>query len=263
MGEIAELLLWNAGLSALCFVALWLFALSIRDVSFVDSWWALGMVVLAWSSFLFGGPLTDRKVVLVAFCTCWGARLGVYLLWRWRKQGPDHRYQSMARRAESERGIGFARWAAGTVFALQAVLQFIVALPVQIGGFGDRPLGVLAAVGIVLATLGIVFESVGDAQLAAFKAKPENKGRVLDTGLWRYTRHPNYFGDACVWWGLWLIAAEGGLLGMATIIGPILLTALLTRWSGVPTTEGPMRRRKPDYEDYVRRTPAFVPWFPR
>lgn len=169
----------------------------------------------------------------------------------------------MARRAESERGVGFARWAAGTVFALQAVLQFIVALPVQIGGFGDRPLGAVTAVGILLATLGIVFESVGDAQLAAFKAKPENKGRVLDIGLWRYTRHPNYFGDACVWWGLWLIAAESGVLGIATIIGPILLTVLLTRWSGVPTTEGPMRRRKPDYEDYIRRTPAFVPWFPR
>jgi steroid 5-alpha reductase family enzyme len=263
MTELLHLLIVNAAASAACFFVLWLIGLRLRDVSFIDSWWALGMVVLAWASFFLSGPPSGRKVVLLAICTCWGVRLGVYLVLRWRRQGPDPRYQSMARRAEAERGIGFARWSAGTVFSLQAVLQFIVALPVQLGLFGSRPLGAVAAIGILLATLGIVFESVGDAQLAAFKSKPENKGKVLDTGLWRYTRHPNYFGDACVWWGLWLIAAEGGLLGMATIIGPILLTALLTRWSGVPTTEGPMRRRKPDYEDYIRRTPAFVPWFPR
>jgi steroid 5-alpha reductase family enzyme len=260
---IVLLLVQNAAIVALCFAVLWGVSIAIRDVSFIDSWWALGMVVLAWASFAATGAPTDRKVVLVSLCSAWGVRLGVYLLWRWRRNGPDRRYQTMAGKAKSERGIGFARWALTAVFALQGPLQFVAALPVQLGMLGNRPLGPVAGAGIVLAVIGIVFESVGDAQLVAFKADPANRERVLDTGLWRFTRHPNYFGDACVWWGLWLIAAEGGWIGAASVVGPVLLTFLLTRWSGMPTTEGRMRRRKPGYEDYVRRTPAFVPWLPR
>jgi steroid 5-alpha reductase family enzyme len=110
---------------------------------------------------------------------------------------------------------------------------------------------------------GILFETIGDAQLVRFKANPDNAGKVLDTGLWRYTRHPNYFGDACTWWGLYLIAADTGLLGALSIVGPALLTFLLTRWSGVPTTEGSMRRKKPDYADYVARTSSFIPMPPK
>lgn len=255
--------LWNAAIVALCFAVLWLISIRIRDVSFVDSWWALGMVVLAWSSFFVSGAPTERKVVLLSLCTAWGLRLGVYLLWRWRKHGADRRYQTMAGKAQSERGIGFARWSLTAVFALQAPLQFVVALPVQLGVVSGRPLGPMAAAGIVLAAIGIVFESVGDAQLVRFKADPANRERILDTGLWRYTRHPNYFGDCCVWWGLWLIAAESGWIGAASVVGPVLLTFLLTRWSGMPTIEGRMRRKKKGYDDYVRRTPAFVPWFPK
>ncbi len=260
---VLHLLLWNAASVALCFFVLWLIAQRLRDVSFVDSWWALGMVVLAWTSFFASGAPSARKVVLLALCTAWGARLGVYLLWRWRSHGPDRRYQTMAGKAHSERGMSFGRWSAQEVFALQAPLQFVVALPVQLGVLGAAPLGPLAAAGIVLAALGIVFESVGDAQLVAFKADPANRERVLDTGLWRYTRHPNYFGDCCVWWGLWLVAAEGGWIGAVSVAGPLLLTFLLTRWSGMPTIEGRMKRKKPGYDDYVRRTPAFVPWIPR
>jgi len=261
---VALLLLQNAGIVALCFTALWLIGLRLKDVSFVDSWWALGMVVLAWASFAaVGGPDYPRSGVLAALCTAWGARLGAYLLWRWRSHGPDRRYQTMAGKAESEHGIGFARWSLVSVFALQAPLQFIVALPVQLGPLGAGRLGPLAGAGIVLAALGIVFESVGDAQLVAFKRDPANRERVLDTGLWRYTRHPNYFGDCCVWWGLWLIAADGGWIGAATVAGPVLLTFLLTRWSGMPTIEGRMRRKKQGYEDYVARTSAFVPWLPK
>ena len=128
---------------------------------------------------------------------------------------------------------------------------------VALGG----PIGVVAWIGVALWVIGVAFESVGDAQLAAYKRDPQ-RGPVMDRGLWRFTRHPNYFGDACVWWGLWLIAAEGGWVGAASVVGPVLLTFLLTRWSGMPTTEGRMRRKKPGYADYVARTPAFVPWFP-
>src|SRR6185295_9588566 len=138
----------------------------------------------------------------------------------------DRRYQTMAGKAQSARGMSFARWSLQEVFALQAPLQFVVALPVMLGVFGGGPLGPVASTGIVVAALGIVFESVGDAQLVAFKADPANRERVLDSGLWRFTRHPNYFGDCCVWWGLWLIAAEGGWIGAASVVGPALLTFL-------------------------------------
>jgi steroid 5-alpha reductase family enzyme len=142
-------------------------------------------------------------------------------------------------------------------------LQFVVSLPVQLGQVAATgALGILGDLGVALAIIGIAFESLGDWQLTRFKADPANAGKVLDAGLWRYTRHPNYFGDACVWWGLFLIGAETGL-GIWALPAPILITFLLTKWSGVPTTEGRMRRKKPDYEAYVARTSGFVPWFPK
>jgi steroid 5-alpha reductase family enzyme len=164
--------------------------------------------------------------------------------------------------AQKERGWGYAKASLLLVFALQLPLQYIVCLPVQLGQIDQAPIGPLAIAGATLAIIGILFETVGDAQLVAFKGDPANKGKVLQTGLWRYTRHPNYFGDACVWWGLWLIAAETGL-GAWSIPGPILITFLLTRWSGVPTVEGRMRRKRPEYEAYVQRTSAFIPLPPK
>jgi steroid 5-alpha reductase family enzyme len=260
---IARLLLVNAAIVALCFTALWLIALRLRDVSFIDSWWALGMVVLAWASFFVTGAPTPHKVLLLVLCSVWGLRLGGYLLWRWRRNGPDRRYQTMAGKAQSERGMSFARWSLTAVFSLQGPLQFVVALPVQLGALGGGSIGPFGIAGAALAIIGIAFETIGDGQLVRFKADTANQGRVLDTGLWRFTRHPNYFGDCCVWWGLYLIAAESGVIGALSIVGPVLLTFLLTRWSGMPTIEGRLRRKKPGYEDYVRRTPAFVPWWPK
>jgi len=261
---VLTLLLSNAVVSALCFAGLWLLSLRLKDVSFIDSWWALGMVVIAVFSFLFRGGGDPQRLALTVICAVWGLRLGLYLLWRWRKYGPDRRYVTMLGKAKSERGWSFGKAALLLVFALQAPLQFVVCLPVQLGQVSEAgSLGPIGWVGIVLAIVGIGFESLGDWQLARFKADPENEGRVLDTGLWRYTRHPNYFGDACVWWGLWLIAAETGWLGIASVVGPILITVLLTRWSGVPTVEGRMRRKSPRYEAYVARTSSFIPWPPK
>jgi len=253
----------NALVSAACFIGLWLLSLRLKDVSFIDAWWALGMVVLAvFSHLAYGGGA--HRTALTVLCTVWGLRLGLYLLWRWRKHGPDRRYVTMLGKAQSERGWSWGKSALLLVFALQAPLQFVVALPVQLGQVGDAGgLGPIGFLGVVLAVVGIGFESVGDFQLVRFKADPANEGKVLDTGLWRYTRHPNYFGDACVWWGLWLIAAETGWLGAASVVGPILITVLLTRWSGVPTVEGRMRRKRPDYEAYVARTSGFVPMLPK
>ena len=144
----------------------------------------------------------------------------------------------------------------------QAVDMLIVSLPIQLGSIPAEPaaVGVIGWIGAGLAIIGILFETIGDFQLARFKAK--ETGGVLDTGLWRYTRHPNYFGDTCVWWGLFLIAAET-TLGLFSIIGPLLMTYLLLKWSGAALLERRMKRAKPEYEDYVRRTSAFIPWPPK
>ena len=263
MGLI-ELLAINAAISAACFVALWLIGVALKDVTFVDSWWALGMVVLALASFVQTGPASPHKLALVGLCIAWGLRLGGHLLLRWRRDGPDRRYKTMLGKAETDRGWNFAVSSLLLVFALQAPLQFIVALPVQLGQADPTPapLGPIAIAGLVLGAIGFAFESVGDWQLLAFKRDAANEGKVMDRGLWRYTRHPNYFGDACVWVGLFLIAAETKV-GLWSLPGPLLIVFLLTRWSGVPTVEGRMRRRRPGYEDYVRRTSMFLPWFPK
>jgi steroid 5-alpha reductase family enzyme len=260
---VLQLLAINAAISAACFIGLWLIGLATRDVSFVDAWWGLGMVVLAVSSFAQTGAPTPHRLVLTVMCALWGLRLGGYLLRRWRRHGPDARYQTLLANARSERGWGFALSSLLLVFALQAPLQFIVALPVQLGAAAPNaaPLGPLGWVGLALAAFGLGFETLGDLQLAAFKAQVANAGKVMDRGLWRYTRHPNYFGEAVFWWGLYLIAAETRW-GPWSLPGPLLVTFLLTRFSGVPTVEGRMRRR-PQYEAYVASTPALVPWFPK
>jgi steroid 5-alpha reductase family enzyme len=264
MIEIAQLLIQNLAISAMLFILLWLVNVAIKDPSFIDSWWALGMVVTAWASFLFVGHTGLHAMALTVLCSIWGLRLGIYLFWRWRQHGPDRRYVTMMGLAQKERGWSYAKASLLLVFALQMPLQFVVSLPVQLGQMGEpaAPLGPVAWAGVVLATVGILFESIGDFQLIAFKANPANAGKVLQSGLWRYTRHPNYFGDACVWWGLWLIAAETGP-GLWALPAPILITLLLTKWSGVPTVEGSMRRKRPDYEAYVQRTSAFIPLPPK
>ncbi len=261
---IVELLLINAVFSVALFLGLWMINVAIKDPSFIDSWWALGMVVMAITSFVVTGGQGDHRLALTVLCTAWGLRLGIYLLMRWRKHGADRRYATMMGLAQKERGWGYAKASLLLVFALQMPLQFAVSLPVQLGQLGAvGPMGALAWIGVALAVVGIVFESVGDWQLVQFKKSADNAGKVLNTGLWRYTRHPNYFGDACVWWGLWMIAAETGWVGIASVVGPILITVLLTKWSGVPTTEGRMRRKKPDYEAYVAQTSGFIPMLPK
>ena len=263
MDVILPLLCANAAVSVVLFMGLWLINLKTRDPSFIDSWWALGMVVTAVNSFLLTGGGDPHRLALTTLCAAWGLRLGLYLLWRWRKHGPDRRYSTMMGLAQKERGWGYAKASLLLVFALQMPLQFVVSLPVQLGQLAPTgPLGILGWAGAALAIVGIVFESLGDWQLVRFKAEPANAGKVLDTGLWRYTRHPNYFGDACVWWGLYLIGAETGL-GVWALPAPILITFLLTRWSGVPTVEGRMRRKRPDYAAYVARTSGFIPLPPK
>jgi steroid 5-alpha reductase family enzyme len=253
----------NALLLAACFLILWLVSLRTRDVTPVDSFWAWGMLIMALSTWLQAAGDPARKLVLLLVCALWSARLGTYMILRWRRHGPDRRYQALLAKAESKRGWSFATASVLLVFGIQAVLLFLVSLPVQLGQIDAAPpLGRLGWTGLVIALAGIVFESVGDAQLVAFKNDPASAGRVMDRGLWRYTRHPNYFGDALTWWGLWVIAAETET-GRWAVVGPVLLTWTLMRWSGAPTVERRLARTREGYAAYVERTSAFLPWPPR
>lgn len=254
------ILLTNAGVIAVLMAALWGLSLVLRDASIVDPFWGLGFAVVAWTSALVAGSLDTEGLVLVALTTVWGLRLAAYLSLRNLGKGEDFRYRALRKRW----GERFPLVSLGTVFLLQGALMWVVSLPVQLGqepGPGEQ-LGWLGGAGIAAWAVGLFFETVGDAQLARFKAVPANEGNVLDSGLWRYTRHPNYFGDFCVWWGLFLVALALGAPWW-TATGPLLMSVLLLRVSGVTLLERSLGRRKPGYEEYVRRTSAFFPRPPR
>ena len=262
---LIEAFLDNAMILLGLVLILWVVAVQIGDVSFIDAFWGGGMAVLAFTSWIRvidPGPLATLIMVMVVI---WGLRLALYLLLRWRREGEDRRYERMLRK-DREKGR-FALAALTKVFLGQAVLLFIVSSPAQYGIMeaGSRtPISGLALAGLALWIVGILFEWVGDWQLARFKRNPENAGQVMDRGLWRYTRHPNYFGDACVWWGIWIAAASAGWWVAAwTLVGPLFLTFTLLKWSGVALLERGMEKRRPAYEDYKRRTSAFIPLPPR
>ena len=224
-----------------------------RRYDTIDSVWGLGFAVIALVSFaLESGALLSRLLITV-LTVVWGVRLAVHIHSRNRGKPEDSRYVTLL--AKGGRGRMFLR-----VYLVQGVLMWVVSLPVQVGQYGGGP-GVLGWLGVFVWAVGLAFEAVGDFQLRRFKASPSNEGRVLDTGLWRYTRHPNYFGDACVWWGLYLACHSWA--GAATVIAPLVMTALLAKGSGKPMLEKDMLARRPAYADYVRRTSGFIPLRPK
>jgi steroid 5-alpha reductase family enzyme len=232
-----------------------------RDtLSIVDIVWGLGFAVIAWVTFALADGSTPRRVLIVVLTTIWGLRLATYLAARNLGKPEDFRYAAMRRRY----GDRFTLVSLGLVFGLQAVLMWIVSLPIQVAQVQETPSGLTAldVAGAALWAVGVAFESIGDAQLARFKRDSANAGRVMDRGLWRFTRHPNYFGDFLVWWGLYLIALATGDAWW-TVIGPVVMSVLLLRVSGVTLLERSLRKRRPGYEDYARRTSAFLPRPPR
>lgn len=245
------------GLAALM-LGSWLVSLYLRDASIADIVWGLGFVWMAWASLLAGDRTSPRGWLLVALTTVWGLRLAGYLLWRKWGHGEDPRYAALRQRS----GPRFWLTSLGTVFGLQGLLIWLVSLPVQRALARGEPLGSVDALGVLTWAVGLFFEGVGDWQLARFKANPKNAGRVCDRGLWRYTRHPNYFGDCLVWWGLWLVSFAGGA-GLWTIVSPLVMSWLLVRVSGVALTEQRMAARSEEYRKYMQRTSAFLPWPPR
>lgn len=237
----------------------WAASVALKDSSIVDRFWGGGFVVAAGVAFLYAKDRTPGAVLLLALTAIWGLRLSIYLTWRNWGKGEDYRYVAMRKR----HGDRFPLVSLGTVFVLQGTLTWFISLPLQVGILWHVPaLGPLDYAGAALWAVGVLFESVGDAQLARFKADPANAGRVMDRGLWRYTRHPNYFGDAVAWWGLYLVAASAPS-GAYTILSPALMTLFLVRVSGVALLEKKLKKTRPEYEDYIRRTNAFLPGLPR
>jgi steroid 5-alpha reductase family enzyme len=245
---------------AVLMVGTWLLSLRRQDVSIVDIVWGLGFVVVGWVAYAVGEGTESRRLLLAGMVTLWGGRLAVHLFLRSRGQEEDPRYVAMRRR----RGDAFAVQSLWLVFGLQGALMWVVSLPVQVGSVPDLPtsLGPVEIVGVALFTIGVYFEAFGDLQLSHFRADSANAGEVMDQGLWRYTRHPNYFGDFCVWWGIWIVAAATGM-GLYAVVGPIVMTILLLRVSGVPMLERTIGKRRPGYDDYARRTNAFFPGPPQ
>jgi len=231
----------------------WLFSIVKKDVSFVDSLWSLFFLIAA-AVFAYGAqPLSVRGQLVLVLVAVWALRLSLYITARNWGEPEDYRYRTI--RANNEPGFAFK--SLYIVFGLQGLLAWLVALPLLPAIAADSALNTIDIVAALLWLVGFVFEAGGDHQLSRFRANEENKGRVLDTGLWRYTRHPNYFGDFCIWWAFYLFAVSAG--GWWSIVSPILMSLLLLKVSGVAMLERTIGERRPEYAEYIRRTNAFFP----
>ncbi len=247
-----------AGAVTVLMLLVWLLSLRLKDVSIVDPVWGFAYVLVAVVALLVGDGDEGRRILLAVIVGLWGLRLGGYLTFRkLQESGEDYRYVEMRKK----HGDRFPLVSLGMVFGLQGVLVLLVSLPVTASATEGDGLGLLAWIGVGLWAVGLFFETVGDAQLAAFKKDPSSKGKVMDRGLWRYTRHPNYFGDFCVWWGIYLVALESG--AWWTVVGPLVMTQLLTKTSGKGHLEKTIGTRREGYAEYVERTSGFFPLPPR
>ena len=260
MESIPALLSVNLGLAITVMVGTWLVSLRLRDVSIVDIAWGATGALLAFSTFvLTHGPL-PRKLLITGMTVIWGCRLAFHIATRSRGKGEDFRYAAM----RAERPQAFPLRSLVTVFLLQAFLIWAISMPAQVAQLSRETAGLtlLDFLGAGIWLLGFVFEVVADGQLKSFLANPANRGRVMDRGLWRYSRHPNYFGDSLIWWGIFLVAAAtpGGWM---TVFSPLIMTFLLMRVSGVPMLEEALATRRQGYREYMERTSPFFPWPPR
>jgi steroid 5-alpha reductase family enzyme len=250
----------TAATALLVFLAAFALGAATRRHRVVDVFWGLGFTAVAVAGFALSAGHGDaaRRGLALALTAVWGLRLAAHIWARSRGKPEDPRYAALL---ASARGSGL--WFAFTrVYLVQALLVWFVSLPVQVAMYGAAAPGPVALAGCALWLAGFVFEAVGDRQLARFKADPRHRGALMTGGLWRFTRHPNYFGDACVWWGLFLLAADQWA-GWCTVASPVVMTALLTVGSGMRLADRHMARTRPQYAAYARRTSGFVPLPPR
>lgn len=238
-------------------VAAWALSVKLRDVSIVDSLWSIFFIVFTMLFAWRMGSDATAAYVLIALILAWGLRLSIYITARNHGKGEDRRYQAI--RARNQPNFEFK--SLYLVFLLQAVLATVIVLPVVPVLNGAQDAGALTYIGFAVAAFGASFETVADWQMARFKATRTAQDEVMDRGLWRYSRHPNYFGEAVFWWGIWIASASMG--GAWTVFSPLLMTWLLTRVSGVPLLEADLQQRSPAYRDYLLSTPRFVPGRPK
>ncbi|MFM7717919.1 MAG: DUF1295 domain-containing protein [Actinomycetota bacterium] len=250
-----------AATAVMAFMALvWVVSLVVGKASIVDVVWSLCFVIVAIVGYAYGDPAAlERRTLLLGLVTVWGLRLSLHILVRNWGKPEDYRYAAWRVKYGADRYWWFSLF---QVFWLQGALALLVAAPLIVGAAGPAGEFDVFWLGVALWVVGFAFEAGGDWQLVRFKADPANAGKVMDRGFWRYTRHPNYFGDACVWWGYGLIALAAPW-GWLALLGPVLMTVLLLRVSGVSMLEKTIGERRPGYAEYVRRTSAFLPRPPR
>ena len=255
-------------------ILLWAISLKLKDASLIDIFWGFGFLLVAVACFMLSQDKTLYTTTLILLPILWGARLTLHLAKRNIGHGEDKRYTAMRKRAE-RKGLSENNWRLRTLFTIffgQGLLIMIISTPILFASAyasnsPDITIGPLVYIGVIVWSIGFLFEAIGDAQLSRFMKKNLNfvgneaDKPVLNLGLWKYTRHPNYFGNACIWWGIWLVACNSNI-GWTTILSPLLMTLLLTRISGRDLLEKQMKKRKA-YVSYIEKTNSFIPWFPK
>jgi steroid 5-alpha reductase family enzyme len=251
---------WNLAATAALMVAGWGASVAVRNVTLVDTLWGAGFFMIAWLTFFTADGYTGRALLLALLTSIWGVRLSLHLALRNRGKGEDPRYAAWRRTS----GSRFWLTSLFKVFLTQAVFLWIIALALQYGqaAAGPARLTLFDLLGTAMWMTGFVFEALADLQLARFKSVPENSGRVMRSGLWALSRHPNYFGETLVWWGIFfIVSATPG--SWWTIASPLVITAVLLKMTGIPLTETHTAKSRPGYREYIACTSAFIPWFPR
>lgn len=260
--EFIRVAAMNAALVLGMMFALWALSVAIRDSSIADIFWGSGFVLIVFFTAAVSDGIEERRVLVTALTTIWGLRLTAYIGWRnWGAEDP--RYARFREHVESKGG-NYALHSLRHIYLLQGFYMWLVALVLIFAMTMDTPteLGALAWAGACLWLLGMIFETVSDWQLARFLGNSDNKGKVMDKGLWRYTRHPNYFGEACVWLGFFLIAIEN-IWGVVTVVSLVTIYYALLGPTGKGLLERRMSKKRPDFEAYKQRTSAFFPMPPR
>jgi steroid 5-alpha reductase family enzyme len=256
--SIVDYILYSAAAVFVYMAAIFVMALLKKDNSIIDIAWGLGFILVAWLSFFLEREFSARHILVTVLISIWGTRLAVHIFIRNRGRGEDFRYAQWRR----EWGKLFLLRGFFQIFMLQGFLLLVIAYPVILTNHSrEKGLSYMDLVSVVLWVTGFFFEAVSDFQLSRFKRDPGNKGKIMSSGLWKYTRHPNYFGESTIWWGIFLIALSVRF-GWTALISPLLITFLLLRVSGVTMLEKKYVGNK-DFEEYAQKTNAFIPWFPK
>lgn len=260
MEQIIPVILYNLGAVTLMMICGWIYSLIKNNVTIADSLWGVGFILIAWITFFNTEGFIYRKILITALVTLWGLRLFIHITKRNRGKGEDPRYTEWRK----EYGDNFKFVSLFKVFLVQALFLWIISLSIQIGSLSKTPdyITLFDLLGLAVWAGGFLIESFADYQLSSFLKKPENRGKIMNRKLWRYSRHPNYFGESAMWWGIFIIALSVPQ-GYITIISPVVITYTLLRITGVTLMEKTIFGDNPEYKEYVRRTSSFIPWFPR